>query len=364
LAWFGRFPLTYWKGSFMLTAKENMRQTIFGGSPDRFVNQYEAISMVFTPSLSTGGPRLVPGGEPVVNAWGVTNSWPEGVPGSFPVHTPELIVIKDIERWQDYVKAPSLDFPQEAWDMSKSMMDAVDGNLSYKAIFVAPGLFEQTHHLSEIKNALIYYALNPKEMHELLKYLTEYELELAEKVCANLHPDAMFHHDDWGSEASTFMSPDMFADFFVEPYKQIYGYYHEHGCELVIHHSDSYAATLVPYMIEMGIDVWQGVMQSNDTPALLEKYRGQITFMGDIDNKAVDFVGWTQEDARKAVHRACKDTNTRSFIPCITQGGAGSVYPGTYAALSEEIDARSVELFGANLEEIQANRVPQTTLFG
>jgi len=347
----------------MLTAKENMRQTVFGGNPDRFVNQYEAINLMFHPWFMNAGPMLMPGGEPVVNAWGITNSWPEGTPGQFPVHTPELIVIKDITRWREYVHAPALKFPQEVWDTFKAQWDAVDGNLTYKAAFVAPGLFEQSHHLSEITNALMYYALNPVEMHELLKYLTEWELELAEGICSNLKPDMMFHHDDWGSELSTFMSPDMFAEFFVEPYKAIYGYYHEHGVEMVVHHSDSFAATLVPSMIEMGIDVWQGCMESNDVFGLLEKYRGKIAFMGNIDNKAVDFVGWTQEDARKAVLRATPDTNTQSYLPCITQGGPGSVYPGTYDALTAEIDRRSVELFGADADEIIKQRLPMQVMF-
>ena len=107
----------------------------------------------------------------------------------------------------------------------------------------------------------MYYMTNPDEMHDLIKYLTECELKLAEGICTHLKPDAIFHHDDWGSERSTFLRPEMFAEFFLEPYKQIYGYYHDHGVELVFHHSDSYAATLVPYMIEMGIDVWQGCME-------------------------------------------------------------------------------------------------------
>ena len=134
-------------------------------------------------------------------------------------------------------------------------------NRHLKQLFVAPGLFEQTHHLCEISNALVYYITNPDEMHDLIKYLTEWELELAEGICSNLHPDALFHHDDWGGLDSTFMSPAMFDEFLLEPYKEIYGYYHSHGVELVIHHSDSYAATLVPSMIEMGIDVWQGCME-------------------------------------------------------------------------------------------------------
>jgi hypothetical protein len=102
-------------------------------------------------------------------------------------------------------------------------------------------------------------------------------------------------------------------------------------------------------------------MESNDLPSLLEKYRGQITFMGNIDNKDVDFTGWTQDDARKAVERACPDTNTRSYIPCITQGGPGSVFPGTYAALTEEIDKRSEALFGVKAKEIE--RLPIQIMF-
>lgn len=164
--------------------------------------------------------------------------------------------------------------------MVKAQYDAVDGEQAFKAAFVAPGLFEQTHHLCEISNALVYYITNPDEMHDLIKYLTEWELELAEGICSNLHPDALFHHDDWGGLDSTFMSPAMFDEFLLEPYKEIYGYYHSHGVELVIHHSDSYAATLVPSMIEMGIDVWQGCMETNNLPELIRKYGGKISFMG------------------------------------------------------------------------------------
>ena len=85
-------------------------------------------------------------------------------------------------------------------------------------------------------------------------------------------------------------------NFYFEPYKEIYGYYHSHGVELVIHHSDSYAATLVPSMIEMGIDVWQGCMGTNNLPELIKKYGGKISFMGGIENRAVDFESWTDEN--------------------------------------------------------------------
>ena len=345
----------------MLTAKENMLETIRGGKPERFVNQYEALAFMHHP-IRMVSPRPKKGEPDTVNAWGVSYSFPDHVPGPFPVHTADKIVVKDIENWRDYVKAPSLKFGDEAWAQLKEEYDALDGSQVFKTAFVSPGLFEHSHYLCEIQNALIYYISNPKEMHELLKYITEWELELAEGIIKHLKPEAIFHHDDWGTETSTFMSPDMFAEFFVEPYKQIYGYYHDNGVELVIHHSDSYAATFVPHMIEMGIDIWQGCMEANNIPELIKKYGGQIAFMGGIDNKTVDFDGWTQEDCKKVVRRICDSCGSKYFIPCIAQGGPGSVYPGAYAALAEEIDNYSEEVFGINKKDI--TRLPMRTMFG
>ena len=123
-----------------------MREVIRGGNPDRIVNQFEAVSLLLHPyMLSSTGPLVKRGDMNVVNGWGVTTSFPENVPGAFPVHTPEKIVVKDIEEWRKYVKAPSLKFPEELWNVAKDMFAAVDGTKTYKAPLILPGLFEQSH---------------------------------------------------------------------------------------------------------------------------------------------------------------------------------------------------------------------------
>ena len=81
----------------MLTARQNMDEVIRGGHPDRFVNQYEAIQLLMHPYMIHCNQLLQPGMENIVKAWGVTNSFPVGVPGACPVHTPEKIVIKAIK---------------------------------------------------------------------------------------------------------------------------------------------------------------------------------------------------------------------------------------------------------------------------
>jgi hypothetical protein len=349
----------------MLTAKENMRQCIKGGKPDRYVNQYEAIQFFFTPYDRYHNPSPKYGEENVVNAWGITYSFPEGTPGGFPVHTADKIVVKDIEDWREYVHAPSLDFPEEEWEQVKKEMDAADDEKGFKCVFVAPGIFEETHHLCSIDEALMNYMVYPDEMHELVEYITDFEMEYAKLICEKLKPNMILHHDDWGSQDNSFLRPEMFEEFFVEPYKKVYGYYHDHGVEFIVHHSDSYGANLVPYMIEMGIDVWQGPMETNNVAELVKKYQGQITFMGDIDNKDVDFTGWTPADTKKTVRRSIESVNSlTSYIPCITQGGPGSVFPGIYRSLLDEIALYNQEKFGFPVEEQFAMAPPAQILFG
>ena len=113
-------------------------------------------------------------------------------------------------------------------------------------------------------------------MHELIDYITEYKLGVARELVKHLQPDCILHHDDWGSQISSFLSPQMFAEFVMPAYKKIYGYFKDNGVELIVHHSDSYAANLVPYMIEMGIDIWQGCLSTNNLPDLVNNMAGKL----------------------------------------------------------------------------------------
>ncbi len=329
----------------MLTKRQNLLETIRGGNPDRFVNQYEVFSMLVGSPFGKRNPAPNYGEENVVNAWGVTRSYPAGTPGAFPVHTPDRIVIKDIEKWRDYVKVPRVVYDAEEWEPFIAKAEAVNRNEQYATAFFAPGLFEQCHYLMEIQRCLIAFYENPDEMHEIIDCITQFELDYAAEICKYVKPDALLHHDDWGSQQSTFLSPAMFREFYKPAYEKIYGYYKSHGVELIVHHSDSYAATLVPDMIDMGIDIWQGVMTSNNLPELIRKYGGKISFMGGIDSASVDFEGWTEEIVAREVDRACRECGKHYFIPCASQGLPVSTYPGVYEELSRQIDICSKKYF-------------------
>ena len=329
----------------MLTKKQNLLETIRGGNPDRFVKQYEAFGIVIGSPFGKRNPNPKPGEENVVNAWGVTKSWPKGTPGAFPVHTADKIVIKDIEEWKKYVNVPPVVYNAEEWEPFIAMAEAIDRNEQFVTPFIAPGIFEQCHYLMEIQNCLMAFYEYPDEMHELIDCITQWELDYAAELCKYIKPDALFHHDDWGSQISTFLSPDMFREFYKPAYEKVYGYYKQHGVELIVHHSDSYAATLVPDMIDMGIDIWQGVMKSNDINSLSQQYGGQITFMGGIDSAEIDFQGWTPEIVAEKVDYACREFGKHYFIPGASQGLPMSTYPGVYEETDKQIDLCNKKYF-------------------
>ena len=267
------------------------------------------------------------------------------MPGAFPIHDEAHIVCKDIAAWKDYVKAPPAVYPEEEWEAAIRHAESVDRKEKFAMAFIAPGVFEQCHYLLEIQNCMMAFYEEPEAMHELIDYITDWEIQYAEQICKYMKPDGLFHHDDWGSQISTFISPEMFEEFYLPAYKKIYSCYRENGVELIVHHSDSYAATLVPYMIDMGIDIWQGVMTSNNIPELIQKYGPEISFMGGIDSASIDHPGWTKEEVRREVQRACRECGKLYFIPGASQGLPLSTFEGVYEATSEEIDAVSKEMF-------------------
>lgn len=316
----------------MLTKRQNFIETVTGGNPDRYVNQYEYMNVIPVTPYLAAHPGVAPGQENYVDGWGVTWRWPEGFPGGFPVHDEEHIVIKDIDNWRDYVKAPSLDYTEEDWALSMQMASQVDKEEQFVTAVVFPGILEMCHHLMEIQNCMMAFYESPDEMHELIDYLTDWEMQYAEQLCKYMKPEMIFHHDDWGSQQSTFLSPEMWREFIKPAYVKIYGYFKSHGVQYIVHHTDSYAETLVQDMIDIGIDVWQGTMTSNNIPQIIEKYGDKLTIMGGIDSADIDRPDWTPELAAQVVRRSCEKYGNKYFIPNLTQGMPLSTFPGVCTA--------------------------------
>ena len=328
-----------------MKAKELFLETLKPeGKPERALVQYEALAVQIPDPVFLYLREGSRPGATVKDKWGVTILFPEGDPGPTPLITPENKVCPDITRWREYVHAPDIEADcQNGWEPFIGMGRAAAGEDKLLTAFWPTGLFEQCHFLMGFEDTLANFYEHPQEMHELIDYLTEFRLKYAKLLIDKLQPDAILSHDDWGAKEALFMSPEMWREFFKEPYRKIYQYIRSRGV-VAIHHADSYLAPIVEDMAEIGIQVWQGVLPENDIPALQARLKGSMVLMGGI-GAAIDRPDSTQEEIRayvKDVLATCCPGG--HFIPCITYGGPGTVFPHVDPIINEEIAAYNKQM--------------------
>ena len=139
------------------------------------------------------------------------------------------------------------------------------------------------------------------------------------------------------------MSPEMWREFFKEPYRRFYGAIRSRGV-IAIHHADSYLVPIVEDMVEIGIQVWQGVLPENNIPALQEQLKGRMVLMGGI-GAAIDRPDSTAEEIRTYVRNTLETCCPGGhFIPCITYGISGTVFPHVDPVINSEIEKYNSEL--------------------
>ena len=331
----------------MLTAKQNFLETIKkDGTPDRFANSFTA----FVPLGGDPVFQFVRGnrirGTESYDRWGTFISFPEDAPAAIPIVTKANQVVQDIEHWRDYVKVPDLRAHcSEGWETVQAAKAAVNSEEKLTMTIMGTGLFEQLHMLMTFEDTLCNFLIYPDEMHEIFDVVTDFRLEYMKLIVENLHPDSILSHDDWGSKTGLFMAPDVWREFFKAPYKKLYDYLHENGV-LVIHHSDSYCEPIAEDMAEIGIDVWQGVLPTNDIVKLSEQLDGRMALMGGVDS-IIDREDAGEEEIRSEVRRVLKEYGgLKNFIPGMTYGGPGGIYPHVEPIIIDEIEHYNKERFG------------------
>ncbi len=329
------------------------------GCPERVLKQYEALHLCLTDPINTylrGNRRR---GTVSRDRWGTTISFPEDAPGAIPVHSDDLTVCPDVTRWEETVHAPDLAASCAAgWEDCRAAARSAAGEGKLLAGFMGTGIFEQCHFLMGFENTLTALYEHPEEMHRLIDYITDYRLGYVKLLIDNLHPDVIFSHDDWGTKDALFMHPDMWRAFFKEPYRRFYGYIRSRGC-IAIHHADSYLVPIVDDMAEIGIQAWQGVLPENDIPALQRHLQGKLVLMGGI-GAAIDRADAEPEEIRaytESTLRACVPGG--HFIPSITYGVPGAVYPHIDRYIDETIDAYNARV---HLPSFDLPPVPRRSL--
>lgn len=334
----------------MLTAKQNVLETLKpDGKPDRLVNGF----VPFVPIMSDPIYALLRGnrvkGKMTKDVWGTEIAWPEGQHAAMPHVTNENKVLKDITKWREILKIPDVAGAGKdpaKWETAKSAAAAAGQNDKLSMGFMGTGVFEQLHFLMGFEDTLMNFLIEPEAMHELVEMVGEFRLAYIKELVDKLKPDIILSHDDWGSKKSLFMSPEVWREFIKPQYVKIYGYAKAHGV-MIMHHADSFLEPIVDDMVELGVDIWQGTLPQNDIVGLQKQLKGRMVLMGGVDAAIVDWPNTPEAVIRTEVRRACETYGPGGgFIPCLTYGGPGAIYPKVEETIIDEIDKYNKDVYG------------------
>ena len=314
-----------------MTPRENMMAILEGRQPEWYGDFQSAVEIMMDPIWKSDSvPR---DGLEHKDSWGTVCVFPPDAPGKHPHVTDENAVVTDITKWREQLVIPSLD--DKDWSECQAKAAQVDRSQHFLEYFCAQGIFERSHFLMGMEEAFCAYLEEPEAMFEMLTAIADYKKRLIKEAAFHIQPDVIFFQDDWGSKQNLFLPPDTWREMIKPLQKEIADVIHECGM-IYVHHADCICEPIAEDMVDIGVDIWQGVIPQNDIVAIQEKTGGKLAMIGGIDGPAIDNPD-TSEEAIVAEVRRCIDT----YCP------AGHFYPGAPAPL---LRTRNSEILNAELD--------------
>ena len=129
--------------------------------------------------------------------------------------------------------------------------------------------------------------------------------------------DGIEFMDDWGAQRTLLISPKQWRALFKPLYKDYCDLIHSAG-KFAFFHSDGHITDIYPDLIEIGVDAVNSQLFCMDIEELGRRFRGQITFWGEICRQDILPFG-TPDDVRAAVRRvrvALDDGRGGVFAQC------------------------------------------------
>ena len=259
----------------------------------RFPLDFARAPGVLGPSERASGVTYMPGLR--TDEWGsVWRAMQRGVAGE--VTRPVL---------DDWAKLAAFRAPDEM--IENPNLDAVANFCASTDRFrlgeIGSGPFERLQFLRGVGNLYLDLGEQPAELADLIHLVHEFHLRHIDLWCRT-DVDGITMGDDWGSQTSPLIAPEMWRGMFRNLYGEYFDRIHQAG-KYVFLHSDGMIRPIMPDLIEIGVDAINAQIFCMDIEELGRSFRGKVTFWGTIDEQFARPYA-TTEDVRAAVRRVCR----------------------------------------------------------
>ena len=227
-----------------------------------------------------------------IDEWGcVFENAQKGVIGE----VKQPLIAPEDENWEDISR---IHIPTELLTLDA---DVVNGFCAQTDRFVMmPGYVRPFERLQFIRGteALFVDLLDPPQgMLAFMQTMHDFQCRLLE-TWGKTDVDALVMQDDWGSQRSLLINPELWRELFRPMYRDYIDIAHSYGKKMFMH-SDGYILSILPDLVELGLDAINSQIFCIGLDKLAP-FAGKITFWGEIDRQQILFSG-TKDDARRAV---------------------------------------------------------------
>ena len=272
----------------MLTEKENLFKVYRGEIPDWIPVGRMGTAGKAPATMMMGPPLLSPqqekgGGRDI---WGV-NYVPTESTGNalIPDNSEFILPLENLKNWRDIIKAPDLSGVD--WEtLVKERIDksGIDRTQTALALTMHFGYFQLLMSFMGFEDGLLAFYEEPELVHELLEYLSEFYMSVADNVLDLYKPDILSIADDTAAWGAPFISDDMYREF-IAPHHDKYVKRGLNRGAFISMHNCGKCESLTDLWVEMGFTEWNPAQTCNDLLAVKARLGNKLVISGGWDGR-------------------------------------------------------------------------------
>ena len=165
----------------------------------------------------------------------------------------------------------------------------------------------------------------PEFVREIIEYMTQFITAISEKALTEAKVDFIHIHDMLGDHKTSLISPQLYRDFYLEPYKRLLTSLRNCGQSLLVF---SGACSLLPYLdtiAELDFDGLSMIQSAAEAKEIRKRYGNRFAMIGGIDRWLLS--SGSDEEIRCEVDLAVDVASQGKMIPTLCER---LVYATTY----------------------------------
>lgn len=164
-------------------------------------------------------------------------------------------------------------------------------------------LFDRLYFLRGFENLMIDIAADAAELPQLIKVLSDYEMNLINRWL-KIGVDIMAFHTDIGTQKSLMINPKKFRRYIKPMFKRIFTACRERGIHVFLS-SDGCLLEIVDDLIECGVSMHDPQLRANTLEGIEKVYKGKMCINLDLDRQMIPFCKPKEirEQVREVVER-------------------------------------------------------------